>query len=382
MCQFPTGPRAVAFIFSLWFCLSPLIAQQAPQTQPAANAETLSKQLTQLLARRTEILNRLSALRRAYPEADSNTQKQIEAEFNQLVDELGDKNEPATLRVAEQLIAVDPTNVQAGEVIVQSSFSENKYERVIAVAEPFIAAGNETPIMLNLCGAAYFATQRFETAKAILEKASAVGGPIFQQVGGIYLQSCDEYIKLWEREQQIRAKEKQADDLPRVSIKTSRGEIVVELFENEAPNTVANFIHLVETKVYDGTVFHRVIPNFMAQGGDPNTLDNDPENDGQGGPGYRIACECYRPDARMHFAGSLSMAHAGKDTGGSQFFLTHLPTSHLNPKQSVANGPSGHTVFGRVLSGMDVVLALEQGDRIESAVVLRKRNHPYEPKKI
>ncbi|MCY2964071.1 MAG: peptidylprolyl isomerase [Planctomycetota bacterium] len=167
--------------------------------------------------------------------------------------------------------------------------------------------------------------------------------------------------------------------MPQVVFKTNKGDIVIELFENEAPNTVANFISLVEKKKYDGIKFHRVIPNFMAQGGDPNTLDEDPQNDGQGGPGYSIPCECYNGNARMHFQGSLSMAHAGKDTGGSQFFITHLPTPHLNPNLEEERG---HTVFGRVIKGLDIALALRVGDEIESARVLRKRKHPYEPETL
>jgi peptidyl-prolyl cis-trans isomerase B (cyclophilin B) len=119
----------------------------------------------------------------------------------------------------------------------------------------------------------------------------------------------------------------------------------------------------------------------MAQGGDPNTLDDDPGNDGQGGPGYTIACECYSEKARKHFQGSLSMAHAAeRDTGGSQFFITHVPTAHLNwaPDKREAN----HTVFGRVIEGLDVALALRIGDTIESASVVRKRDHAYVPKKV
>ncbi|MFV0443882.1 MAG: peptidylprolyl isomerase [Planctomycetaceae bacterium] len=156
--------------------------------------------------------------------------------------------------------------------------------------------------------------------------------------------------------------------MPRVLFKTSRGNILLELFEDNAPNTVANFISLVEKGYYTNSPFHRVIPNFMAQGGMPG---KDPGV--EQGPGYTIECECYRPDKRRHFAGTLSMAHAGKDTGGSQFFITHLPTSHLD-------GPgSFHTVFGRVVEGMDVVAAIQQGDTILSAEVVRKRNHPYQP---
>ena len=173
-----------------------------------------------------------------------------------------------------------------------------------------------------------------------------------------------------------RKAEAEADDLPRVKISTSVGDIVVELFENEAPNTVANFVSLVEKKFYDGTPFHRVIAGFMAQGGDPTGT-------GGGGPGFTIACEVDAPGARKHFRGTLSMAHAGPDTGGSQFFLTFRPTEHLDGK---------HTVFGRVIEGFDVLPKImrttdEQGrtvagvppDRIVKAEVLRKRDHPYIP---
>ncbi|MFM7035207.1 MAG: peptidylprolyl isomerase [Planctomycetia bacterium] len=173
----------------------------------------------------------------------------------------------------------------------------------------------------------------------------------------------------------IRAAEAKADDLPRVKITTSKGDIVVELFENEAPNTVANFVELVEKGFYDGTPFHRVIGGFMAQGGDPTGT-------GTGGPGHAIACECEAPNARKHFMGTLSMAHAGKNTGGSQFFLTFVPTEHLDGR---------HTVFGRVIDGFDVLPKIirtegvppgAERDTIVKATVIRKRNHPYEAKKL
>ena len=124
----------------------------------------------------------------------------------------------------------------------------------------------------------------------------------------------------WAKEKKIREAEDKADDLPRVLLKTSAGDIEIELFENEAPNTVLNFITLVDKGFYNGLKFHRVLPGFMAQGGDP-------KGDGTGGPGYTIPCECYQANHRLHFRGSLSMAHAGRDTGGSQFFLTFVPTT-------------------------------------------------------
>jgi peptidyl-prolyl cis-trans isomerase B (cyclophilin B) len=140
------------------------------------------------------------------------------------------------------------------------------------------------------------------------------------------------------------------------TIETSRGTIDVDLFDSEVPGTVSNFEKLANDKFYDGTRFHRVIPNFMIQGGDP--LSKDPNNPrvGTGGPGYKIKCETHL-NTHKHVAGTLSMAHAGKDTGGSQFFICHSPQSHLDKV---------HTVFGQVTRGMDVVNAIRQGDEIKS----------------
>jgi len=140
------------------------------------------------------------------------------------------------------------------------------------------------------------------------------------------------------------------------TIETSRGTIVAELFDDEAPNTVANFEKLANSKFYDGTRFHRVINNFMIQGGDPLSKDPNDPRVGTGGPGYTIKCETAR-NVHKHVAGTLSMAHAGKDTGGSQFFICHSPQGHLDGK---------HTVFGQVTSGQDVVNAIRKNDEITS----------------
>src|SRR3954466_11258010 len=128
---------------------------------------------------------------------------------------------------------------------------------------------------------------------------------------------------------------------------TSKGNIVVELFPKDAPNTVSNFVFLARDKFYDGTKFHRVIPDFMVQGGDP-------EGTGSGGPGYRFNDEL-KNNPRRHQRGSLSMANAGPNTNGSQFFITHVATDWLNGK---------HTVFGQVRSGQEVVDAVKQGDTL------------------
>ncbi len=140
------------------------------------------------------------------------------------------------------------------------------------------------------------------------------------------------------------------------TITTSRGTIVADLFDAEVPGTVANFEKLANEKFYDGTRFHRVIDNFMIQGGDP--LSRDPNNPraGTGGPGYTIKCETEK-NTHRHVAGTLSMAHAGKNTGGSQFFICHAPQPHLDRV---------HTVFGQVTKGLDIVNTIKKNDVIES----------------
>ncbi|MEL6554986.1 MAG: peptidylprolyl isomerase [Cyanobacteria bacterium J06621_11] len=137
--------------------------------------------------------------------------------------------------------------------------------------------------------------------------------------------------------------------MTRAIMETDKGTINLELFEQDAPNTVANFVKLAKDGFYDDLNFHRVIPNFMIQGGCPHGT-------GTGGPGYKIKCEI---NSNKHEAGSLSMAHAGKDTGGSQFFICHEAQAHLD---------GIHTVFGKT-EDMDVVNAIAKGDKIQSVKI-------------
>jgi peptidyl-prolyl cis-trans isomerase B (cyclophilin B) len=130
-------------------------------------------------------------------------------------------------------------------------------------------------------------------------------------------------------------------------LETDRGTITIELYPEAAPGTVANFEKLANSGFYDGLTFHRVIPDFVIQGGCPR-------GDGTGGPGWTIPCET-EGNPHKHLRGSLSMAHAGKDTGGSQFFICHSPQPHLDGR---------HTVFGRVTEGIEVVDAIRRGDRM------------------
>ena len=129
------------------------------------------------------------------------------------------------------------------------------------------------------------------------------------------------------------------------TFKTEKGDIRIQLFADKAPNTVNNFVFLARQHFYDNTTFHRVMANFMAQGGDPTGT-------GGGGPGYRFADE-FHPDLKHDAAGILSMANSGKNTNGSQFFITYAPQPHLD---------GAHAVFGKVVSGMDVLNALTPRD--------------------
>ena len=136
-------------------------------------------------------------------------------------------------------------------------------------------------------------------------------------------------------------------------IKTNKGDIHLDLFAADTPKTVNNFVFLAQDKFYDGLTFHRVIPNFMVQGGDPN-------GDGRGGPGYRFEDETRGNSRQKHETGSLSMANAGPNTNGSQFFICHGPQPHLDGK---------HTVFGKVTQGQDVINALKNGDVMNEVVI-------------
>lgn len=144
---------------------------------------------------------------------------------------------------------------------------------------------------------------------------------------------------------------------------TSKGTLTLELYDDAAPETVANFEKLANSGFYDGTRFHRVIPDFVVQGGDPYSKGGEHQKGpvGTGGPGWRIKCETAN-NPHKHLVGSLSMAHAGKDTGGSQFFivLSEANTRHLN---------GVHTVFGRVTEGLDIVPSIRQNDELVSVRV-------------
>jgi peptidyl-prolyl cis-trans isomerase B (cyclophilin B) len=144
-------------------------------------------------------------------------------------------------------------------------------------------------------------------------------------------------------------------------IKTSKGTMMVSFYEKDAPVTVENFVTLAKKGFYDGLAFHRVIPDFVIQGGCPFSKDMSNPRVGTGGPGYKIDCELTGGN-QYHERGVLSMAHAGRNTGGSQFFICHSRTNtkHLDKQ---------HTCFGKVFEGLDVIDLIRQGDKIEKIII-------------
>lgn len=258
------------------------------------------------------------------------------------------------------------------------SISEDNYQRGFQLLKPLIDSGSQDPIVYQFAALAAFGSDHFELAQEWVNKVRAGGVELRIEFLRRSMTAIEQRIADWKQEEAIRAAEAEKDDLPRVKFETTAGDIIIELYEDQAPNTVANFVSLVEKGYYDGLTFHRVLPQFMAQGGCPNGT-------GGGGPGYSVPCECHEPNKfRKHFSGTLSMAHAGRDTGGSQFFLTFLATPHLDGQ---------HTAFGRVLEGMDAVAGLNKIDpdrrgagmepsKILKATVVRKRDHDYKPKTL
>ena len=328
-----------------------------------------------------EMMARLAELNSKYQTAGDGERPQIEKEYNQ--------ESARGMKLAEQLkeaalaaFAADPKDKEVSDlmsVMARSAFLQDDYEEVNRFAQPLLKFKVNEPQISWFAANAALGLHDFNAVVPLVQKALAGGAASKEQQKAAQdvVQSAAATVDLWPAEQKIREREAKADDLPRVKLETSKGDITIELFENEAPNTVASFISLVEKGFYNGIVFHRVLPHFMAQGGDPT-------GKGNGGPGYRIKDEFDNPGARMHFRGTLSMANTGQpSTNGSQFFLTFRPTPHLNGR---------HTVFGRVIDGFDVLPRITRidpqepsgatPDKIVKATVIRKRDHEYKPETL
>jgi len=399
------------FLISVLVCtfsVSAFAADASRQTTPASPAAAGSAQEFAKLSKEfNDLIARLTELQGQYAAADSTAKKdQIKKEYDPLRAKAAEMADQVVAAAENAYRDAPNADLEVIEVLVGSLFDQidrDDYEPAFRLGKMLMDNKCPKPRVQPLAGIAAYCVNEYDLAEPWLKAAKASGSlnRVCDEIKQMdraeqpryylmYADTIDEAKADWAKEKKIRDAEAKIDELyakatsdaekaelakqlnPRVLLKTSKGDIVIELFENEAPNSVLNFITLVEKGYYDGLKFHRVLPGFMAQGGDP-------KGTGSGGPGYTIPCECYRPDYRLHFRGTLSMAHAGRDTGGSQFFLTFVPTPHLNGK---------HTAFGRVVSGFDVLAKLKRidpeistsaaADKIIEAKVLRKRPHAYD----
>jgi cyclophilin family peptidyl-prolyl cis-trans isomerase len=329
----------------------PPAAQEPPAVSPPAEQ---TQSLEALLTQYKELDGKLVAKQAEYDAAtDDNAKSDLRTEYLQLLNQ--QEVQIGLIRKA----AVSQLNANPSDVALQKTLlgvlmheaQAGRDAEVLEAGDALISAGVSPKFMELAAGAERLSF----SAKELLEELL------------------------------LRQRDASAN-LPRVKFTTSKGVVEIELFEDQAPNTVANFLELVGSKFYDGVKFHRVLEGFMAQSGDP-------KGDGTGGPGYTIACECRTPEARRHFTGSLSMAkQTAPDTGGSQFFIV------FDRNESVQRLDGQHTVFGRVISGQEIVNALTRThettltgeqqiagvtpDTIISAEVVRKRDHEYKVKKV
>ncbi len=369
------------------------------QAAPAAEPAEVSRQRADFQRIHQEwgaFVNELFELRKAYAAAPADERAKLERKYDEMV-EKGRVMEERLIDAAVLACVKQPDENRdlayfLSDMSVRLLMNE-EYEDAFAVTSKLIENRLANFMIFYFSGVAAFAINRFDAAERHFEwlddEERRIPGRdtmkqrnLLKQIVAECRADLDYYQEIWPKEEALREKEKMENDLPRVRLETTKGDMVVELFENEAPNTVANFISLVEKGFYDGLPFFYVEQRMLAQTGCP-------EGNGSGGPGYSIRSECNRPDYRRHFRGSLTMATRENDpnSAGSQFGILFRPIRALDGNQ---------TCFGRVREGIDVLARLQrrkpdpeidpellpEPDKIVGATVLRKRSHPYDPKII
>ncbi len=314
-------------------------------------------------------------------------EKQVEAAYQRLIaatdgdqkfvqawlDHVRGKGDPdAVNRAYETLIAEHPENKQLKLDWARFLRSIGRYDEALELFEASGFQPADAPdtayAMAECQAAAHQFAAALETLNAIPESAF-IESPSLKARVDLFKGQIEQAIVQWAAEEELRAAEAKADDLPRVEIVTDRGPIVLELYEDQAPNTVANFITLAEQGFYDSTKIGRVQPGVSVEAGDPVTR-SEGDRAAARNPGYRIPDEFGGDDARRHFTGTISMISGPvADTGGCLFLITMRPMPERDGR---------FTAFGRVIEGMDVARQLQMNDRLDHIEVLRKREHAYE----
>lgn len=356
----------------------PATTQDQPKSAAVLEFEGLRKRLN---ANRDEIAKLQRTMPIGFPDKVADAEKRIEAlkqENAQIEVQVFDKAKAAFMssETPDRLTSLIMINELRSVIEPRDKDDRFEPEKAIELVSAMLEKFPEDIRLMRYGFLANFAVERFDAADALLAKMESIVGEKFPTA---YRESLEKTNEKYQRELKIRRLENSTDDLPQVRLVTTEGDILVELFENHAPNTVANFISLIEQQFYNDRLFHLVRPGQYAITGSPN-------GDGSGSAGYRIRCECEAPEIRHHFRGTLTMLTSGKDQGGSQFMILHQPNTRLYDGK--------YTAFGRVLEGMDVVMKLKNVDlsgrtsttadvsKIVRTEIVRKRAHPYVPEKI
>ena len=374
--------------------------QLVKSEQEAVELGPKNKAFMEAFAEYRELGKKLTAMKKEYYDAKPERRQEIDAQYSGLFKQglvLHKKSVELALDAHDEVPHRNPSVNNLLYLTVGDAFDCERYEEAVHIFKRLSAS--DIPAELGRfyvpAGFSAMLSMNYKEAEEWLKKATELGEleKVFKdwartEPGRERLAAMQSQLGMmanikeaWGKEQEIRKAEAEtgvrdpAKKLPRVEITTTKGKFVLELFENEAPNTVANFISLVESGFYNDTLFHRVLPNFMAQGGQGR------------GVNFSLDDECGNrfPQYRKHFRGSISMANTGRpNTNSSQFFLTFVPTYHLD---------GGHTVFGHVVEGIEVLADIQRFnpqdeeamipelDKIIEAKVLNKRDHAYEAKR-
>lgn len=359
--------------------------------QQDAGQSSAEQEYDKLFAEWRTKLDALRRLQVEYKQAPPQDQQRIEREFDQLLTEATEMS-VRLQGLVEAAFKANPKDEEKADFlfsIAYEQYKQDNFEEAARLCDILLETEYKSKaVVLDLAAQCAYLVNDYAKAEELIKQAevalSQAQRPLAAETQAMK-RNLELDRKAWNEELAFREADAKPEGdpmaLPRVELETSQGKIVLELFENEAPNTVANFISLVKKGFYDGLKFHRVIGGFMAQGGDPN-------GDGSGGPGYSIPFESHQEPYRKHFRGVIAMAHGdSKDSGGSQFYIVFRrdQSRHLD---------GVHTVFGRVVEGMDVVskfarlnpesqeTTIPNPDRIIKVTVLNARDHEYEPRKV
>ncbi len=342
---------------------------------PTAEAIAARQEFDQAIKPWRQLARHMQELRTRFLASNPENRKVVREEYGKVLED-SERVLRELVPVLKKAYAANPADAEVSELMITLAvlfFDGDKFEDSLGLAETLIAHDFPRAEVYNIAGQSAHELDRLDDAEKYLRLAFDKNA--LNPYGRQLLEEIPQRRVVIDAELARRAADEAKGDLPRMRLHTTRGDIVLELFEDDTPNTVSSFLGLVADGFFDGLAFHRVISGFGAMSGSPTS-------DGQGGPGYETLFENDPAHVRPHLRGAISMVPLSKRTNGSQFFITLRPTR--------AKGLDGkQTVFGRVIEGMDVATRLRRydaqepnslfdPDRILEATIIRRRGHRYD----